>query len=234
MSVSLQRGVLVLAGLLTALAGAPRRAAACSCVDWPPEKRMADASQVFLGRYLRPGPEGDGSKLRFEVLHALKGELGHVFELPRQTELECERSFQDRELALVLVVKGRIPICAGNFDLDKLMPTLGDYLTLGGNASPAPAMDAIKLALAGRLGHAHKLNVYAPTLKGKTAQIGATRLSFVDVKGEELYAVSGVTSGPVTYVVLRTPESIATWFLVAPVRGRLAIAYELKRDLKIK
>ena len=228
------RRTIVLAGLVVALASTHRRAEACSCVEWPPEKRMADASQVFLGRYLRPGPDGDGSKLRFEVLDSLKGEVGHTFELPRQSELECERSFTDRELALVLVVKGRIPICAGNFDLDKLMPTLGEYFALSGHASPAPTMDAIKVALAGKLGHARKLTMYAPQLAGKAVQVGATKISFVDSRGEVLPALSGATSGSVSYVVLRTPDSIATWSLIAPARGHLSIAYELKRDLKIR
>ncbi len=226
--------LLALLVLVAAIVGAsPGRAQACSCVEWPPEKRMADADQVFLGRYVRPGPDGDGNKVRFDVLLSVKGDVGRTFELPRQTELTCERSFQDRELSLVLVVKGRIPICAGNFDLDKILPSLGEYLALGGRATAAPALDAVKVALAGKL-RGKKVSVYAPALAGKSVQLGTTRASFVDARGEELHAVSGATSDGVTYVVWRTPDAIANWFLVAPVKGKLTVVYELKRDLKIK
>jgi len=219
-------GVLV---VMVALA-APRLAAACGCVDWPPERQMAEADQVFVGRYVRPGPDEEGGKLRFDVLESLKGEVGHRFEIPRPPESDCERNFENKELAIVFVAKGHVPVCGGNVDIDKALPTLGDYLTLAGHAQPAPSLAVMKIALAGRLGSARKLKVYAPALAGKSLSVGSTQVSFVDGNGEDLFAASGVTSSVVSYVVLRS-QHIATHLLIAPVQGKLQVVYALKRNL---
>jgi hypothetical protein len=228
------RAGLIVATLVLGPALPVAHAQTCSCVEWPPERRMAEADQVFLGRYLRAASDSDGGKLRFEVLHGLKGTPGHRVELPRQSDVECERSFNNLELALVFVVKGRIPICAGNFDLDKMMPTVGDYLRLSGGASAAPALEAVKLALVGHLPRGAQVEVYAPALKGKSVQVGGTRVRFVDARSEELLALSGTAAGAVQFVALRSPDSIATWLLLSPVKGKLGVVYEFKRDLKLK
>jgi hypothetical protein len=212
---------------------APRVSAACSCVDWPAERQMAEADQVFVGRYVRPGPDEDGTKLRFDVIESLKGEVGHRFEIPRPPDSDCERSFQNKELAIVFVAKNRVPVCGGNVDIDKALPSLGDYLTLAGRAQPAPSLAAMKVALAGRLGSARKLKVYAPTLKGKTVSIDSTQVSFTDSNGEDLPAASGVTSSVISYVVLRA-HHFATYLMIAPVQGKLQIVYSLKRDLTLR
>lgn len=193
---------------------------------------MAEADRVFLGRYRRPGPDGDGGKLRFEVLQSLKGEAGARLELARPDADDCERTFQEGELALVFVVKGHLPVCAGNVDLDAILPTLGEYLTLAGGASPAPALPAVQLALAGRIGRGRQVSVYAPSLKGRSIAVGGTKVTFVDSRGDGLLTLSGTTRGALSYLALRGPDGIATFLLVAPDRGRPAIAAQLKRDLR--
>jgi hypothetical protein len=222
-------GILV---VLVALA-VPRLAAACGCVDWPAERQMAEADQVFVGRYVRPGPDDEGDKLRFDVLESLKGDVGHRFEITRPPEGDCERSFENKELAVVFVAKGHVPVCGGNVDIDKALPLLGDYLTLAGHAQPEPSLAVMKIALAGRLGSTRKLKVYAPTLTGKSVTVGSTQVSFVDGNGADLFAASGVTSSVVSYVVLRS-QHIATYLLIAPVQGKLQIVHALKRDLTLR
>jgi hypothetical protein len=223
-------GVLV---VVVAAFSMPRVSSACSCVDWPAERQMAEADQVFVGRYVRPGPDEEGGKLRFDVLESLKGEVGHRFEIPRPPDNDCERSFQNKELAIVFVTKGRVPVCGGNIDIDKALPSLGSYLTLAGHAQTAPSLAAMKVALAGRLGSARKLKVYAPALKGRTLSMGSTQLSFIDGNGEDLPAADGVTSSVISYVVLRA-HHFATYLLIAPVQGKLQIVYSLKRDLTLR
>jgi hypothetical protein len=216
--------LVVMAGLLLA-----RPARACGCVDWPAERRMAEAAHVFIGRTPIKIDENDsGQNVHFTVLEVLKGEPAAKIDIPKVYD-DCERSFGRGELALVFVVKGHLPVCGGNVDLEKLMPTLGEYM--GGDQQPS--LDALKLALSGRV-HGSKMSVYAPTLAGRSLQVGSTKVSFVNKKGEELLDVGGTTHGSLTWVVLRTPEAIADYFLIGRENGRLAVLEKLHRDLKIK
>jgi len=204
-------------------------AVACGCVDWPPERRLAEAERIFIGRTASHPTEQAIDFVQFTVLETLKGSPTDHFDLKRVSD-DCERSFQRGELALVFVVKGHAPTCAGNVDLEQLMPTLGEYL--GGDQTPST--EALKLALTGRVKGA-KATVYAPALAGKTLQVGSTKVSFVHSgKTDELLTVGGTTRGSLTYVALRAPDQVATYLLLGREKGRLAILSELKRDLKIK
>jgi hypothetical protein len=194
---------------------------------------MAEADQVFIGRYARPGPDEEGGKLRFDVLESLKGDVPHRFEMPRPPDGDCERTFQNQELAVVFISKGHVPVCSGNVDIDKALPSLGDYLRLAGHAATEPSWEAMKVALTGRVGSARKLKIYSPPLKGKKMAVGSTQVSFIDGNGEDLYAASGVTGNNVSYVVLRSPQHVAIYLLIARVQGKLSVVYAVKRDLKL-
>jgi hypothetical protein len=131
---------------------------------------------------------------------------------------------------MVFVVKSHLPTCAGNVDLDLLMPSLGQYF---GNAEQGPALDAVKLALVGKV-HGKKVSVYAPPLAGKHLVVGGTNVAFIDSKADDLISVAGATKGGVSYVSITTPERMATYFLVGRETGKLAVLAKLERDLKLK
>jgi hypothetical protein len=216
--------------VLFALAGLCRPASACACVDWPPERRMAEAERVFIGRTVAQPSEAASEFVQFTVLETLKGTPSARFDLRRVND-DCERSFQRGELALVFVVKGHAPTCSGNVDLDQLMPNLGEYMA--GEGGGHPDLEALKLALVGKVRGA-KTTVYAPALAGKSVRVGSTQVSFVDKRADELLSIGGVTRGSVTYVALRAPDQIATYVLLGREKGKLTVLHTLKKDLKIK
>lgn len=202
----------------------------CTCVDWPAERRMTEADQVFLGRFVERATEGDKEALRFDVVHALKGVVGAKHVVRRGFDLECDRSFKKGELALVFVKGGRMPICAGNVDLDHVLPTFGAYLD-GGATAP---LDVLKVALAGRFGKVKKAWAYMPAYAGKKLQTGATQVLLVGKPADDLAVVGGTTVGPLSYVSIRRPDGIASYVLVAKEKGRLVVIAQLDRDLKLK
>jgi hypothetical protein len=210
-----------------------RPASACGCVDWPPERRMTEADIVFLGRTAEKPMEDAGAFTHFTVIETLKGTPQGHMQLARHPDDDCERTFQRGELALVFVVKGKLPVCAGNVDIDALMPSMGQYLGHEQPNPPTPGIDALKLALAGKV-KGSKQSVYAPGLAGKTVKIGSTQVSFVDKKSDELTAVSGVSRGSLTYVALRDPDNVAYYALVGRERGKSVVLASLRKDLKIK
>ena len=210
-----------------------RPARACGCVDWPPERRMTEADIVFVGRTADKVMEDSGGVTHFTVLATIKGPAQAHMQLQRHPEDDCERTFQRGELALVFVVKGRLPVCAGNVDLDALMPTMGQYLAYEQQNPAPPGLDALKLALAGKV-KGGKQSVYAPGLAGKTVKIGGTLVSFVDKKADELSAVSGVTRGALTDGALRDPDNVAYYALVGSDKGKQVILATLRKDFKIK
>jgi len=209
---------------------APRLASACGCVDWPPERRIAEADRIFLGRTAKEVSEEAAGQWHFNVLTVFKGESAGKIAVERVTGDDCERSFNRGELAMVFVVKGHLPTCAGNVDLDQLMPSLGQYF---GNEEQGPSLDAVKLALVGRV-HGKKQTIYAPPLAGKHLTVGSTAVSFIGNKAEDLVSVAGATKGAVSYVSVLTPERVATYFLVGRETGKLGILAQLQRDLKLK
>ena len=164
------RRALLLVFAVIAICGASRAARACACVDWPPERRMAEADVIFIGRTDARPREDAAERVHFSVIEVLKGAPARELAIARHPDDDCDRSFQRGELALVFEVKGRMPVCAGNVDLDALMPTLGDYLG-GDTAKARPDLDALKLALQGKVRGA-KATVYAPALAGTTLQVG--------------------------------------------------------------
>ena len=207
-----------------------RPASACGCVDWPPERRIAEADRIFLGRTAKEVSEEGAGQWHFNVLAVFKGESAGKIAVERVTGDDCERSFNRGELAMVFVVKGHLPTCAGNVDLDQLMPSLGQYF---GNEEQGPSLDAVKLALNGRV-HGKKVSIYAPPLAGKHLTVGSTNVTFVNTKGDELVSVAGATRGAVSYVSMTTPERMATYFLVGRESGKLAVLTQLERNLKFK
>jgi hypothetical protein len=214
-----------------ALAGLSRPAHACACVDWPPERRMAEAERIFIGRTVAQPSEAASDFVQFTVIETLKGTPMARFDLQRVSD-DCERSFNRGELALVFVVKGHAPTCAGNVDIDQLMPTLGQYMG-GEGGGGHPDLEAVKLALAGKV-RGSKATVYAPGLVGRSVRIGSTQVSFVDKRADELLSAGGVTHGAVTYVALRAPDQVATYVLLGRDKGKLTVLTTVKKDLKIK
>jgi hypothetical protein len=218
---------------VASLVALARPASACGCVDWPPDRRLSEADIVFLGRTAEKPMEDSGSFTHFSVIETIKGTPQGHMQLARHPDDDCERTFQRGELALVFVVKGKLPVCAGNVDIDALMPSMGQYLGYEQQNPPSPGLDALKLALAGKV-KGPKQSVYAPGLAGKTVKIGSTQVSFVDKKGDELTAVSGVSRGTLTYVALRDPDNIAYYVLIGREKGKQAVLSTLRKDLKIK
>jgi hypothetical protein len=217
-----------------ALVSLCRPARACACVDWPPERRMAEAERIFIGRTAAQPSEAASEFVQFTVIETLKGTPMAHFDLQRVSD-DCERSFNRGELALVFVVKGHAPTCAGNVDLDALMPTLGQYM--GGEGGEGggghPDLEALKLALAGKV-HGAKTTVYSAGMAGKSVRVGSTLVSFVDKRADELLSAGGVTHGPITYVALRAPDQVATYVLLGRDKGKLTILSTVRKDLKIK
>lgn len=206
------------------------RAGDCICVDWPAERRLAEASAVYLARYVDHSVQGPKDALRFKVIHSLKGEARGDHTVERPYDLECDRSFQKGELALVFEVKGRLPICGGNVDLDKLLPTFDTYLQGG---SEAPSMEALSKALAGRW-KASKVSAYLPAYANKTLSAGGTQVRFAEKFTDDLSVVSGTELGPLGFVSLRRPDGIATYVLLAKERGKWKVLASLDRDTKLK
>jgi len=204
----------VIGAVVVSMALSATDALACGCVDWPSDRRMKEADRVFLARAKKRSASDDLQ--HFDVLLWLKGEVpGKEYALHRG-EGDCERTFNTGELALVFEAQGKMPVCNGNVDLDKLLPTLGDYL---GPSEPV-SKQAIAVALAG---HVHgKTSMYYPPLAKRSLAVKGGNVTFTDTKGEALPVVTAVGRGGFTHVTLREPAG-TTWTLVGRDHGNLSV-----------
>lgn len=219
---------LVVVGAI-ALPAVARAASDCSCIDWPASRRMSEAQEVFLGRFRGRSTEGPSEVLRFTVIHSMKGAHEGDHTVRRPLEQDCERSFQKDELALVFVSEGHLPICGGNVDIDKLLPTFTSYLEGG---SPVPSLEALRVALAGRVGAGSKVKVYTPAYAGKTLKVGGTQVQFLAKGADQLPVVNGTTAGSLSFVAIGRPGGLTSYVLVAPEHGKLSVIARLDRDPK--
>jgi hypothetical protein len=191
-------------------------ALACGCVDWPADRRMAEADRVFLARAKKRTASDELQ--HFDVLLWLKGEVHGADYAIQRADGDCERTFTTGELALVFEAHGKMPVCNGNVDLDAILPTLGDYL--GGSTDGVPR-EALALALAGRV-HG-KATLYYPPLGNQTLETKGAHVAFSSMSADKLPVLTASTRGGLTHVTLRQPDGAFVWTLVGPDHGKFTV-----------
>ena len=135
--------------LLLCWVGRPAPVAACACIGLGPQDHFDRAELVFVGRAARARRQGDRLLQPVHVLQALKGRPGKQVVLSREAKAlnTCERSFEEDEVALVFLTKGRAGICAGNYALEVQMERLDEYLKLAGAAEGGVTLPVLEAAL---------------------------------------------------------------------------------------
>ncbi|MBK6846750.1 MAG: hypothetical protein IPG96_04085 [Proteobacteria bacterium] len=197
--------VLVQLGLF----GAP--AAACRYQPLTAVQQLERADQVFLGR---AGPVEIGAQTAtqgFDVLYAIKGELGRrfvrVYPWPSNT---CASVYEPGQLAVVFVKDGLITVPSGSLPIEAQLAKL-DVLLQGGHTGrrgkPVPVeLEAFRMALTkALLTHLHgrpKVAVLFGRFAGQELTVGKTSLPFVErATGRNVVRITRALSvGPVRLV----------------------------------
>ncbi len=193
------------------IAGSSRVARACSCVRVSDADDMKQADQVFLARASKERRVGQQLVQRLDVLHVLKGKPGKRFTLKRASNTICDRSFRDKEVALVFARRGAgaVSICAGNYDLKAVqLERMASYIKLSRVRTATPNLVAMQAALATALkGYLHdrpRVPVRYKPLAGQQARVGTSTLRFGDKRLKHAAEIrTALSSGPVLYVAGR-------------------------------
>lgn len=216
---------------LLALAGAPRTADACSCMSRSADQYFKQAQLVFMARAGKEQREGKRTRQALNVLHTLKGRPGKVFNLrrPGGSRSTCDRIFREGEVALVLVVKGAVSVCAGNYDLKAVqLEKMASYFELGRKIARTrpPRLKEIRTALAvalkGRLDNRSSVPVTYKPLADKRARIGKCTLHFGSNRLKHAAEIdAALHSGPLLFVKGRyNMESYDFRVLLRAVKGK--------------
>ena len=171
--------------LLAGLLAVPEVAAACSCVLRKPAEYMDAADKVFVGMAFEAEEKGEDLVQHFQVFTVLKGDLGRTFTLRRPSKKlsTCDNVYRSREVALVLVRKGAVSVCDGNYALSVQLPSLAAYVKHSKVKTDVPELAELAKAFRATLKpYLHKRKevwVRHPPLDGKDVDIHGTTFHFV-------------------------------------------------------
>lgn len=187
------------------------RAAACRYQPLTATQQLEQADQVFLGRAGPVTIAAQRATQAFDVLHAIKGELGRRFvrayAWPSNT---CATVYEPGQLGIVFVQDGLVRVPAGNLPIEAQLPKLDVFLRWGqttrrGKQAPVELevfRIALTQALSAYLHRRPRIELLFGQLAGQELTLGRTSLPFVKrATGRNVVRITRALSvGPVRLV----------------------------------